>query len=213
MKLRIGPLPGRPSSGKTPFREACKHAAYMLAACLLLVAALLPSAPLSAHGGGKQQLAGEPAGPYRLYVWSSPDPWRVGEAHTTVAVTRLLPSGEETPATGLQVFVTYNQDSRQDRIAAVEQMGAQAGYYEADNAVAAAGDWQVTVEVAGAEGAGMASFTETVLPANQFNWWLIGGGVLLALLLLGYFGTRKAGLSRQTPSSGKPSPAQRGASL
>jgi hypothetical protein len=177
------------------------------------MAALLPAAPLSAHGGGKQQLAGEPAGPYRLYVWTSPEPWRVGEAHTTVAVTRLLSGGEETPATDLQVFVTYNQGAQQKRIAAVEQVGAQAGYYEADNAVAAAGEWQVTIEVAGVEGAGMASFAEAVLPANQFNWWLIGGGVLLALLLLGYFGTRKARLPGSPLSSRKPSHAQRGARL
>jgi hypothetical protein len=173
---------------------------------------LLPVAPLSAHGGGKQQLAGEQAGPYRIYVWSSPDPWRVGEAHTTVAVTRLLPSGEETPAAGLQVFVTYSQGEQSERIAAVEQAGAQAGYYEADNDVAAAGDWQVTVEVAGAEGQGTASFSEAVLPAAQFNWWLIGGGVLLALLLLGFFGTRKAGLPGRPTASGKTPHAQRGAS-
>jgi hypothetical protein len=169
----------------------------------VILFALLIASPASAHGGGKQQLAGEAAGPYRLYVWTSPDPWRVGEAHTTVAVTRLLPGGEETPATGLQVFVTYVQGEQSRRIAAVEQTGAQAGYYEADNAVAAAGDWQVLVAVSGAEGEGRASFAEAVLPANSFNWWLIGGGVLLALLLLGYLGTRRAG----------PKPVQRGASL
>ena len=185
---------------------------FVLAACLLL-AALLPAPPLAAHGGGKQQLAGETAGPYRLYVWSSPDPWRVGQAHTTVAVTRLLPTGEETPASGLQVFVTYVQGEQSQRIAAVEQAGAQAGYYEADNSVAAAGDWQVTVEAAGAEGQGTAGFVETVLPANQFNWWLIGGGVLLALLLLGFFGTRKAGLRGSPSASHKTSHAQRGAKL
>ncbi len=212
MKLRIVPLPGRPPSGKTPFPEANKLAACLLAACLLL-AALLPAAPLSAHGGGKQQLAGEVAGPYRLYAWSSPDPWRVGEAHTTVAVTRLLPTGEETPVTGLQVFVTYSQGEQRQRIAAVEQSGAQAGYYEADNAVAAAGEWRVTIEVAGADGQGTAGFVESVLPANQFNWWLIGGGVLLVLLLLGFFGTRKAGLAPSQRAAGKTSPAQRGAKL
>ena len=175
----------------------------MLAAMLALLAAV----PALAHGGGKQQIAGEPAGPYRVYVWTSPDPWRVGQTHTTVAVTRLLDSGEETPATGLEVFVTYqpagSQAGQGERVAAVEQMGAQQGYYEADGAVAAAGDWQVAVAVSGAEGEGRASFREAVLPATGFNWWLIGGGVLLALLLVGYLGTRKAG----------PKPAQRGASL
>lgn len=196
MNFRIGPLPGRPPSRKPLFQEA-----WLLVALLLV--ALLPAAPLSAHGGGKQQIAGEAAGPYRLYVWSSPDPWRAGDAHTTVAVTRLLPSGEETPATGLEVFVTYQQGDESRRVEAIEQIGAQAGYYEADNTAATAGDWQVTVEVTGPEGVGGVSFREPVLPGAQFNWWLIGGGGLLTLLLVGFFGTRKAG----------PKPAQRRGSL
>lgn len=201
MRIRIVPLPGSPSSGKP----------LLLAGCLIL-AALLPFSPLSAHGGGKQQIAGEPAGPYRVYVWTSPDPWRVGEAHTTVAVTRLLAGGEETPATGLEVFVTYAQGSASERVLAVEQTGAQQGYYEADGAVAASGDWQMAVAVSGAEGEGAVSFREEVLPANDFNWWLIGGGVLLALLLVGFLGTRKAGLGER-PSSPKTPHAQRGGSL
>jgi hypothetical protein len=180
--------------------------ALLLLPLALLLAALLPVFPLLAHGGGKQQLAGEEAGPYRLYAWTSPDPWRVGEAHTSVAVTRLLESGEETPATGLQVFVTYAQTGQNERVAAVEQVGAQAGYYEADAEVSTEGDWQVMVEVLGAEGEGAATFVETVLPAQEFNWWLIGSGVLVGLLLLGFFGTRGARYKAQGP-------AQRGADL
>ena len=192
MNFRIGPLPGRGSSRKA-----------LLAAFWLLVVTLLPAAPLSAHGGGKQQIAGETAGPYRIYVWSSPDPWRAGEAHTTVAVTRLLESGEETPATGLQVSVSYQQEGERQAVAAVEQTGAQAGYYEADNTAAAAGEWVMTVDVTGPEGAGSVRFRESVLPAAQFNWLLVGGGALLLLLLIGYFGTRVTGKT----------PVQRGASL
>ena len=29
---------------------------------------------------------------------------------------------------------------------------------------------------------------------NEFNWWLIGGGVFVALLAIGYLGTRKTGI-------------------
>ena len=169
--------------------------------CLLsLLAAVLPAAA-EAHGGGKQQLAAEPLGAYRVYVWTSPDPWRVGQAHTTVAVTRQLATGEETPAAGLEVFVTYTRDGQPQRVTAVEQTGAQAGFYEADAVVGDAGEWQVTVEVGGPEG-GQVGFTSAVQPAATFKWWLIGGGVLLALLAVGYLGTRK------TPKR----PVQRGAS-
>lgn len=160
--------------------------------CLLsLVAFALPAAA-GAHGGGKQQLAAEPVGSYRVYVWTSPDPWQVGQAHTTVAVTKMLDTQEETPATGLEVFVTYQHTGAPERVAAVEQTGAQAGFYEADAPVDTAGEWQVTVEVAGAQG-GQVSFAAVVQPAATFNWWLIGGGVLVALLAVGYLGTRKTG--------------------
>lgn len=169
--------------------------------CLLsLFVSALPATTV-AHGGGKQQLAAARVGAYRVYVWTSPDPWRVGQAHTTVAVTRQLATGEETPAAGLQVFVTYTRDGQPQRVAAVEQTGAQAGFYEADAAAGNAGEWQVTVEVGGPDG-GQVGFTEVVQPAAAFNWWLIGGGVLVALLAVGYFGTRKTGKR----------PVQRGAS-
>ena len=96
--------------------------------CLSLLLALALSATAGAHGGGKQQLAGETVGSFRVYVWTSPDPWRVGEAHTTVAVTRLLETQEEMPATGLHVFVTYAHNGQLERVAAVEQSGAQSGF-------------------------------------------------------------------------------------
>lgn len=175
---------------------------YLVTAVCVVLTIAFHATPLRAHGGGKQQVAGEELGAYRVYVWTSPEPWKVGEAHTTVAVTRLLDTREETPATGLQVFVTYAQGGQQvERVPAVEQMGAQAGYYEADGAVGSTGDWQVTIAVAGVEG--QVAFQEAVLPANQFNWWLVGGGALVALLLLGFLGTRKAGVQ----------PAKRGVSL
>ncbi len=173
----------------------------------LIVAALLvfaSSLPLSAHGGGKQQLAREVVGPYRLYAWTSPDPWRVGQAHTTVAVTELLASQEETPATGVQVSVIYAQNGGQgERVTAIEQLGAQAGFYEADGPVTTTGDWQVTVEVVGPLGSGSAGFIQSVLPSSAVNWWLVGGGVLLVLLAAGYLGTRRTGVR----------PVQRGARL
>jgi hypothetical protein len=169
---------------------------------LALLSAAGAAVPAEAHGGGKQQLAREAVGPFLVYVWTSPDPWLVGEAHTTVAVTRLLADGQETPATGVEVFVTYAHEGQRERVPALEQMGAQAGFYEADGPVAAAGEWQVTVEVGGAAG-GTVSFAETVQPGSELNWWLIGGGVLVALLALGYLGTRKTGKQ----------PVQRGASL
>ena len=173
---------------------------FWTACVLALLLAALPAAA-GAHGGGKQQLAAEPVGSYRVYVWTSPDPWQVGQAHTTVAVTQLLEAQEETPATGLEVFVTYVHAGQSERVAAVEQTGAQAGFYEADAAVDPPGEWQVTIEITGSQG-GKVGFVEVVQPAASFNWWLIGGSVLVVLLAVGYLGTRK------TPKR----PVQRGVS-
>jgi hypothetical protein len=158
---------------------------------LLLALAAIHGA--SAHGGGKQQVAGQTVGAYRVYVWTSPDPWRAGDTHTTVAVTRLLKGEQETPATGMQVFVTYARQGQSERVAAEEQVGAQAGFYEADGSVEETGDWEITVEVLGPEEGGTVTFTTAVLPADGVNWWLIGGAGLAALLALGYFGTRRTG--------------------
>jgi hypothetical protein len=183
-------------------RRGMRPIVIFVAVLLAFVAVL----PLSAHGGGKQQLTGQELGPFRVYVWTSPEPWRVGQAHTTVAVTQALDDQQETPVSGAQVWVTYRQAGAgmpSERVVAVEQTGAQAGFYEADGAVGAVGDWQIIVEVAGPQGEGTTTFIESVLPANEFNWWLIGGGVLVALLAVGYVGTRKAGVR----------PVQRGASL
>lgn len=169
---------------------------------LVLVAliALLRPGVASAHGGGTPQLTNVAVGPYHLFAWTSPEPWRVGSAHTTVALTRPLDDGQETPVSGAQVTVVYAPVGQPDqviRVLAVEQSGAQAGFYEADATLGAAGDWQIGVEVAGVEDNSSAAFQVQVLPANNVNWWLIGGGVLLALAAVG-FGVSRKGKARRT---------------
>jgi len=160
------------------------------------LAAIFHPAGAEAHGGGTPQLSNVPAGPYHLFAWTSPEPWRVGSAHTTVAITKLLDDGQETPVSGVQVMVIYapvGQPAQAVRATAVEQTGAKTGFYEADAVLPAAGEWQVAVEVSGIDGNGSVLFRVQVLPANSFNWWLIGGGVLVALVAIGVWGTRKRG--------------------
>ena len=118
----------------------------------LVLALLLASGhvPASAHGGGRPQLTNEPVGPYHLFVWTSPEPWRVGEVHTTVAVTRPLGDGQEMPVEDAQVVVTYapvDAPAEARQVTAVEQGGTQPGFYEADTEVNATGDWEIRVAV------------------------------------------------------------------
>ena len=154
---------------------------------------LLTPALASAHGGGTPQLTRVPAGPYLLYVWTSPEPWRVGQAHTTVAVTALGAAGE-TPVTGAQVIVIYDPTDGADRTdrsitaQAVEGKGANAGFYEADAELPSAGPWRVTVQVTGPAGSGQAGFDYAVQPAQSINPLLVGGSVVLVLVALGFGG-------------------------
>ena len=128
----------------------------LLALVIWIGISLWPVA-VNAHGGGTPQLTDAPVGPYRVYVWTSPEPWRVGPAHVTVAVTRSLPDGQETPVSDAEVTVAFTPAKRPAeaiRSAAIASVGTQVGFYEADAALPAAGDWQITIEIVGREGKG-----------------------------------------------------------
>jgi hypothetical protein len=167
-------------------------------AVLLLIA--MPALPAAAHGGGTPQLTAAPAGPYRLFAWTTPEPWRVGEAHTTVAVTQPDVEGRDTPISGAQVTVVYAATegaSQPIRVTAVEGSGAQVGFYEADAVLPAAGAWQVTILVSGPAGSGEAAFAHSVLPAESgVNWTLVGlgaGALLVAGIWLAAQWSRRRG--------------------
>ncbi len=159
----------------------------------VLLLALWP-AVAAGHGGGTPQLTDVAAGPYRVFVWTSPEPWQVGEAHTTVAVVKPLADGREEPIDDAVVTVVYTLVDDPDqmiRSAATSTGGATVGFYEADADLRTAGDWRITIEVEGPEGGGEASFVYAVTPSNRMNWWLIGGAALAALVLVGFLGTRR----------------------
>src|SRR5690606_23754773 len=87
---------------------------YWIAVCpravqgMLLALAMfaITSGISSAHGGGTPQLSDVEAGPFRLFVWTSPEPWRAGgEAHVTVAVTSLDDAGQTIPVDDASVAI------------------------------------------------------------------------------------------------------------
>jgi hypothetical protein len=176
----------------------------------LLLGLLLTLQPslARAHGGGTPQLAGVVAGPYRLFAWTTPEPWRVGEVHTTIAVTQPDAAGRDTPISGAQVTVIYalaDGAGAPIQVTATEGSGAQAGFYEADAALPASGVWQVTVQVIGPAGGGEASFVNSVLPAESgVNWWLVGAGAFVLALVVGGWLV----LRRSKPQQGEPGAQQ-----
>lgn len=166
----------------------------------LIILAMLLAPPFAistqAHGGGTPRLTNVEVGPYRLYAWSQPEPWRVGEVHLSLAVTKPNPDTSsnqvELPVTDVDVLVTYTAmkggtvDTTIEPIIvpALRQEFLSDFYYEADPILAHESDWQITVDVTGPEGSGSTQFMMETLPAHTLNWTLIAsaGGVLVLIL-------------------------------
>ena len=176
-----------------------RRVAIALCMSLLCSLLLLPySRPLAAHGGGTPRLTNVPVGPYHLYAWSDPEPWRAGEVHLSLAVTRPNPDTSsnqvEIPVTDVEITVTYtpvdnngiDSSSAPVVVKAVRQEFLSDFYYEADPVLERVGDWQITIDVAGPDGSGSTQFPMETLPARSLNWTLIGaaGGVVVVALAL-----------------------------
>ncbi|MBW7881535.1 MAG: hypothetical protein H3C34_02660 [Caldilineaceae bacterium] len=173
----------------------------LLARTILLLVLLAMPASLWAHGGGTPQLTDVTAGPYRLFAWTNPEPWRVGEVHLTVAVTLPTAEGSAVPVSDAQVQVTLQPLAGQQAetliLAGREQGGAGAGFYEADADLPAAGPWEVEIQVSGPDGSGDARFTIEAQTATTLNWTSIGAIVLVASVILALVATRRRQSTRQ----------------
>lgn len=153
-----------------------------LAVCVLLIS--IAGGDVQAHGGGAARLVDAPAGPYRLYVWTRPDPIRVGTAHFTVGVFERAPGTElDEPVLDASVELALvptaggggwaGRASREDSINKL--------YYEADVAISAEGEWEATLDVDGPRGTGRAEFGFAAMRPGV-NWFLIGGAAAAAVV-------------------------------
>ncbi len=168
---------------------------------------LLSYGNVLAHGGGTPLLTNEPVGPYQLYVWSSPEPLRVGEVHMTFALV-LPPDGNQPVdesalfndldqvVTQADIDVTFNTSSLSgsgEGTGAIEPIKVKALpssinplYYEIDTEIPVAGVWQISVDVAGDLGAGATSFQGQVEEALLLNWRVVltVAAILFILILI-----------------------------
>ena len=152
--------------------------AKRVAVLALLLLAIQPLTVL-AHGGGAPQLVKEPAGAYAVYVWTNPDPLRVGTMHVTVA---LVEPDTDVPVLNAVVQITAAPQSGQPRtVAATHENATVKSYYEADMELSETGPLQVTVAWQDGTDAGSAMFAVQVGEAG-INTQLIGlGAALLAI--------------------------------
>lgn len=198
------------------FAFACKRwgiARWLLTLCL----ALIPAGVLWAHGGGAPQLTSEPAGPYLVYAWSEPEPWRVGEVHLSMLVTRPNEEAQatqvEVPVTDADISVTYTPvdgAAGPMQVDAVRQEYLNNYYFEADTMLPEEGAWRITLNISGTQGDGSTEFTMTAQPAQTVNWMLVGsaGAVLLLGIALAGVWSRKQEPA-QSGSEARPSGSRR----
>ena len=177
---------------------------------LILLPLFLAGRSVLAHAGvGTQQINNVDLGPYRIWVWSDPEPPQVGSYHVAVALTESLandPNGfagqpildadvvveMEHQASGLLLIAQATHEDATNKL-----------FYEAIFAPEQTGTWEIRVIVQGPDGPVQASYTDEVEPA-AFPWMAVGGG-LLALLLAGagvalylYTGEKGAAQKRKT---------------
>jgi len=188
-----------------------KFVLFAKAILLLLLTGLLLPAPLLAHGGvGVQHLNNVPAGPFRVYVWSDPEPPQVGEYHVTVALTENV-EGDSTGLAGgpvldavVTVELTHEESGETLSARATHDDALNKLFDEASCEPALQGNWSVRVSVLPpgcdtAQGSGeqqggdsglsceseqVVSFQDEILP-KAFPWRALLGGILSVLLIMG----------------------------
>lgn len=159
----------------------------------LLITLSLTILPVAAHTEGKMQLAAESAGPYKLTVWTSPDPAEVGELHVAVSVVL---AEDASPVLDADVQVQLIHASGQPALSqpASTEDSENKFLYEAIFQTDESGAYDVTVTVNGTDGAvGSAAFPLELTGGGGFNiLYLIPIGLALAAVLV-FFLTRRPG--------------------
>ena len=150
----------------------------------LLIWLLQPAAPVDAHGrGATERLSAAPAGPYVVWVWSDPEPLRVGAMHFTVVVAEsinLAPSGD----VQITARAAPLAAAESPLVAAAEFRQSLYNFYVVSFAPSITGNWVVNLSIEGAAGTGEIGFEVEVLPERDFDWGVVLN-IGLALLPIG----------------------------
>jgi hypothetical protein len=123
-----------------------------------------------AHTAGKMQLAAEPAGPYMMTVWTSPDPAEVGEIHVALA---LVMAEDASPILDADVIVRLTSLDGDVSLTgqATTENSENKFLYEAIFELDEPGPYQVGIVASGSDGtSGATSFELVVESAATFNW-------------------------------------------
>ncbi len=160
---------------------------------LFLVLWLLGKArPGLAHGGGVARVVGGRLGPYRVNIWTFPEPPRVGTFHITVAVyepgVRM-----DTPIRHARVQARLTHESGVTLQASAPPSETYPHHHEIDVALDRPGRWDVEISVTTPEAQGNFAFAVQVdASSGSSRVFLVGAG-LLAMVALWWWLTRRQG--------------------
>ncbi len=158
---------------------------------LFLLLHLFAVPHVSAHTAGRMQLSAEEAGPYRLTVWTSPEPVTEGELHIALAVVL---AEDASPVLDAAVTVILTPEGGEERLseAASTENSENKFLYEAIFDISETGAYQVDLQVIGADGSrGETSFNLEVESGSSFNWlYIIPVAMVLGATLLLFLALR-----------------------
>lgn len=146
----------------------------------LLLSAVFPQVT-EAHTEGKMQLASAPAGPFKLTVWTSPDPAETGELHVAVAVVMAEDASPVLDADVTVQLAPVNADGQTLSLPATAEDSENKFLYEAVFEPAAAGIYLVNLKVVAADGSIGESSFELQVTGNGGSDWLIVIPIVLAV--------------------------------
>lgn len=167
---------------------------------LTVLVLVVPIRLVQAHSDGTAQLIGADLGTCQISAWTWPEPLVTNSpSHVSVLVTETAEAG----TTGEILFdsaVTVSfvpQDGSTAELTREATHGAtnEELFYEAEQTLATAGMWDVTITVADRDTAceGQASFSVPVQKKSQLSLFLWGGVavLLLAALVFGWWQVQK----------------------
>jgi hypothetical protein len=148
--------------------------------------------PVLAHGGGDLVAGPEQAGPYILSVWVNPPQPRTEQPlHFTVGVAE---PDNRAAVLDAEVMITMRPvdgDLNPITSPATTEQSINKLFYETDLNLVQPGLYLTTIAVTGSDGEGELSLELNVKPPSPFNWFLIGLGGILLVLVLGWLRTRR----------------------
>lgn len=144
---------------------------------VIVLVLLLLAAPVWANGG-QIQVPEQRVGPYLVTVFTSPSPFRAGQVDVSVLVRN--PAGELIDDAQVTVTtVPLGHAGPGGTYPATQAQASIKSFYSAKFNLPEAGQWRMTVAIAGAQGSGSTTFDVDAGSAS-----LISAPFLIALLLL-----------------------------